>query len=144
MSGSITAANAIFMLTIPGVFNSPQQLQGFSADDIFDTDDQTIIQTSMGVDGLLSAGFVFTPTVQSITLQSNSESNSVFDEWNSAQQAALDAIEANGVVVLPSIGRKWQMTRGFLTTWKSIPGAAQVLKPRRFQITWQNAERAPV
>lgn len=143
MAGSITAANAIFQLYIPDVFSSPQQLQGFAADDIFDTDDQELVQAQMGVDGQLSAGFVFVETKQSITLQADSASNDVFDQWNGAQQAALDAFPASAVIVLPAIGKKWQMTRGFLTSFKPIPGAGKVLKPRRFMITWQRNGQAP-
>jgi hypothetical protein len=67
MAGSITAANAIFQLYIPAVFSAPQQLQGFAADDIFDTENQELVQTQMGVDGLLSGGFVFIETKQTIT-----------------------------------------------------------------------------
>jgi hypothetical protein len=143
MSGSITAANAIFQLFIPDVFSAPQQLQGFAADDIFDTDDQELVQTTMGVDGLLSAGFVFVETKQSITLQADSESNDVFDQWNGAQQANLDAFPASAVIVLPAIGKKWQLTRGFLTSFKPIPSAGKILKPRKFTITWQRNGLAP-
>lgn len=143
MAGSITAANAIFQIFIPDVFPSPQQLQGFAADDIFDTESQEVVQTQMGVDGLLSAGFVYVETKQTITLQANSPSNDVFDQWNAAQQAALDAFPASAVVVLPALGQKWQLTRGFLTSFKPIPGAGKVLKPRAFTITWQNNSMAP-
>lgn len=144
MAGSITAANAIFQLFIPDIFPAPQQLQGFSTDDIFDTEDQQSVQTQMGVDGLLSAGFVFVEVKQSITLMPNSPSNDVFDQWNASQLAALDSFPASAVVILPAIGKKWQMTRGFLTSYKPIPGAGQVLKPRKFGITWQRSGIAPV
>jgi hypothetical protein len=144
MAGSITAANAIFQLDIPDLFAAPQQLQGFAADDIFGTDDQETVQTSMGVDGLLSAGFVFVETRQRITLQADSASNDVFDQWNGAQQAALDAFPASAVVILPALRKKWQMTRGFLTSYKPIPDAGKILRPRTFTITWQRNGLAPI
>lgn len=143
MSGNLTAANAIFQLSIPAVFPSPQQLQGFSADDIFDTDSQEAVQTQMGVDGLLSAGFVFVETKQTITLQADSESNLVFDQWRDAEKAALNAFPASATIILPALGRKWTMTRGFLTTYKPIPGAGKILKPRAFGITWNKNGGAP-
>lgn len=143
MSGNITAANAVFQLFIPDVFPSPQQLQGFSADDIFDTESQEAVQTQMGVDGLLSAGFVFVETKQSITLQADSPSGSIFDQWRAAEKAALTAFAASATISLPSLGRKWTMTRGFLTAYKPIPGAGKILKPRTFGITWNKDGGAP-
>lgn len=140
---NLTAANSIFQLFIPDVFPSPQQLQGYSADDIFDTDSQEEVQTQMGVDGLLSAGFVYAETKQSITLMPNSDSNDVFDQWRAAERAALSVFAASAVIILPALGRKWQMTRGFLTSYISIPGAGKILKARKFGITWNKNSGAP-
>jgi hypothetical protein len=143
MSGNLTAANAIFQLSIPAVFQSPQQLQGFSADDIFDTDSQEAIQAIMGVDGFLSAGFTYVETKQSITLQADSASGAIFDAWRDAEKAALNAFPASATIILPAISRKWTMVRGFLTGYKPIPGAGKVLKPRTFGITWNSNGGAP-
>lgn len=141
---SITAANAIFLLQIPGVFPIPLQLQGFSADDIFDFDPLTPVETSMGVDGILSGGFVNVPVKQSITLQADSASNNIFDLWQAAQKTALDTLIANGTVWLISIGTKWAMSTGFLTTYPPVPGAGKILKPRKFEITWESVSPSPV
>ena len=58
MAGTITGSSAIVMLSIPGLFTQPQQLQGFDMDDVFDTDQIASVETKMGVDGRLSGGFV--------------------------------------------------------------------------------------
>lgn len=144
MAGNLTAANCVFQLFIPDVFPAPQQLQGFAADDIFDTDSQEAVQTQMGVDGLLSAGFVYVETKQQITLQADSDSGDVFDQWRAAEKAALNAFAASAVIILPSLNRKYEMTRGFLTAYKPIPGAGKILKPRQFGITWNSNGGAPV
>lgn len=143
MAKDLTAANSIFQLSIPDVFPAPQQLQGYSADDIFETEDQEGIQTQMGVDGELAAGFVYVETKQSITLMPTSDSNDVFDQWRDAEKAALSVFRASAVIILPALGRKWQMTRGFLTRYKPIPGAGKILKPRTFGITWNANSGAP-
>ena len=52
----ITSSSAVFMLSVPLVFPVPQQLQGFSTDDAFDTDSVEPGETKMGVDGIFSAG----------------------------------------------------------------------------------------
>lgn len=138
MSGTITSANATIMLAIASVFPTPQQLQGFAADDIFNTDALSSAETLMGVDGRLSAGFVFVPIVQGYTLQADSDSNDLFDQWYQAQQTARELFPASGIVLLTSIGKKWQMNRGFLTTFPPIPDGGKYLKPRKYGITWES------
>jgi hypothetical protein len=140
--GSITSANATFLLAVAGVFPVPQQLQGFSADDIFGTDPLEVAETSMGVDGVLSAGFVFVPVKQSITLQADSDSNNIFDDWYLAEQVAKDKFRCSGIVLLPSIGKKWTLNNGAMTTWPPMPDAGKVLRPRKFGVTWESVSPA--
>lgn len=142
--GSITAANAVFLLSIPGLVPIPVQLQGFAADDIFGTDPLNPVETQMGVDGVLSGGFVNIPTRQNITLQADSASNLVFDNWNAAQIAQKDTFIAFGSVWLTSIGRKWALSVGFLTEYPGIQSAGRTLRQRRYGITWQNSLPAPI
>lgn len=138
----ITAANAILMLSIATLFPTPQQIQGFSAEDVYDLDAISNVQVQMGVDGLLSGGFVWAQQPQSVVLQSNSASNAIFDAWSANQKAAQQTYQANGILTLPSLGLKFIQTKGFLTEYK-LPGAKKVLTPRRFVITWEDVSLAP-
>src|SRR6266478_393292 len=104
---SITGATTIITITIPPLFSSPQQLQGFAADDVFETDPIDSIERYMGVDGIMSAGFVFVPITQHFALQADSPSNAVFDQWWNAQFAAKDVLFASGVAILIALGTKW-------------------------------------
>lgn len=133
---SITSANAIFTLVIASVFPIPVQLQGFAADDIFTTDPLEAAQVQMGVDGILSGGFVYNEIKQSITLQADSKSNALFEAWYAAQLVAQDVFEAQGFVNLRALGKKFAMARGFLTTYPVMPDGGKTLKPRKFGITW--------
>lgn len=139
---SITSANAIIMLTVAGLFDAPQQIQGFAADDVFSTDAVVPGETMMGVDGRLSGGHVNNPVMQSYALQADSPSVDFFDAWFNAQKALGDTYVANGVITLPSLGTKWSMTRGFLTNYPFMPDAKKLLQPRRFQITWERVDPA--
>lgn len=139
---SITSANSVFMLGIIPIFPVPQRLQGFSADDIFSTDAIEPAEVSMGVDGKLSSGFVFVAIKQSVTLQADSDSNTIFDLWYAAQQVAKDTFNAVGIVSLPSIGTTWALTNGTLTSFAPIPDGGKILKPRKFQITWESVSPA--
>lgn len=136
--GSITSANAVLMLSITSLFPSPQQLQGFAADDIFSTEDIQVTEPVMGVDGRLSAGFVNMPVPMAIALQADSLSNVMFDQWAAASKVLQDVYFAQATVMLTSLGKKWNCTNGTLTRYKPMPDAAKILQPRRFGIVWES------
>lgn len=143
MAGSLTSSSAIIMLTIPGVFQQPQQLQGFAADDIFGTDELAPVEVVMGVDGILSGGYVPVPVKQGYSLQPNSPSRAIFDNWFNAMQVAQDVFPGAGLITLRSLSQKWAMVNGFLTGYKPIPDGGKILKPITFSITWQQVVPAP-
>jgi hypothetical protein len=132
------------MLAVTGLFPVPQQLQGFAADDVFDISDVSPAETMMGVDGKLSAGFVFMPVEMGIMLNADSESNLLFDAWFAAQQAAREIYYANGIVRLPSVQRSFVLTKGVLKSYKPSPDAKKVLQPRKYSITWESIVGAPI
>lgn len=143
MSGDITSANAILTLSVPVLFPVGQQIQGFSTDDIYGVAQIKSVETAMGVDGVLSGGFVFVAIVQTLMLQADSESNDFFDQVYAAQQAAQTVFFGNGSVILPAIGKKFLMINGLLTTFK-LPGAAKTLRPRTFRFQWNKVLAAPL
>ena len=65
---TITAANSVLLLSVASLFDVPQRIQGFSADNITNTDNLNNAETLMGVDGRLSAGWVAVAIPQTITL----------------------------------------------------------------------------
>jgi hypothetical protein len=139
---SITAAHAIYTLSVAGLFPTAQQLQGFAADDVFDTDPLVTKEILMGVDGIMSAGFVFVAVRQGISLQADSLSNDLFDTWHAQEVAFRDVFFASGTIQLPGLGRKWTLNNGALTDYPPIPNAGRVLRPRKFYITWQSIQPA--
>ncbi len=140
---TITAVNAIITLTIPGVFNQPQQLQQFSVDDVADVDTLTLCEELMGVDGHLSAGFVFNAVKYVYTLQANSPSCFVFDTWKQAQDAQQDTFPANGNLLLKSLGTKWTWRNGFLKEYSPAPNVKKILQPRKFGVVWERVSSQP-
>ena len=141
---TLTAANAVITLAIAGLFDQPRSLFGFAADDIFTTDPIQKTQTVMGVDGVLSGGYTPNPVVQTFALQADSNANDMFDAWASFQDIQKDAFTAVGVIILKSVGTKYNLTRGFLTSYPPIANAAKILQARRYGITWQSVLPAPV
>ncbi len=143
MAGSLTSATAVYMLTIPGVYAAPQQLQQFAADDIFSTEMLRSVETVMGVDGTLSGGFVYVEVKQKVVLQANSPSIQIFEQWWSAMAIAEDTYKAIGIITLKALGKKWNLTDGFLTGYTPIPDAGKILKPQPYEITWGKMVPAP-
>lgn len=140
--GKITAANSVFMLGIATVYPTPQRLQGYSADAAFETNAANPAEIQLGVDGKMSVGFVPFLTEQSITLQADSPSAVMFEQWMETQKAQLDIFYAQATIYLPSLDRKWTCTDGVLTGFPAVPSAQKVLGPRQFTITWRDISPA--
>lgn len=140
---TLTAANAVITLTIPGLFSTPQQLQGFGVDDVADVEQLTIAEVLMGVDGKQSGGFVNNPVKYTYTLQADSASVFVFDQWRLAQKAQQDTFPANGLLILKSLGTKWNWTRGFMTDMSPAPNVKKILQARKFSISWESMTPQP-
>lgn len=143
MAGTITSANAVLTLSQATLFPAPVQMQQFAADDVFDTENIRSVEALMGVDGVLSFGFIYVAIVQNIALQANSPSNSFFDVIYTQQTAALDIYPLNGTIILPGISTKFTLSNGAMTGYKPTPDGKRTLTPRRFQITWNKIAPAP-
>lgn len=140
---TITAANSVYLLAIPGLYPIAQLLQGYSADAAFETETAEPTENQMGVDGIMSSGFVPFMTLQTISLQADSDSVLVFENWLAAMKSAREVIYANATISLPSVQRKYNLTKGALSSIVAIPGTRKVLQPRPFRITWGSIDPAP-
>lgn len=140
----ITSANSVLVLSVPLLLPVPQQIQGFSADDIFTTAPVSPIETMMGLDGNLSGGYMPTKKEFEITLMAGSPSNAFFDALQAGQDAAFQALFLLGSLTLPSVGLFFTMTNGFLTRYPPTPDGRKVLQPRRYQVTWESIVGIPV
>lgn len=140
---SLTAANATISLSQPILFPTPQVLQNFAADDITDIEAVRVLEHQMGVDGVLSFGFVWAERMQEITLKGDSVSNLFFDTINTQQEAAQDVYPLNGTILLPSAGLLFNLVNGGLETYKPMPAVRKILQPRRYRIVWGRVVAVP-
>lgn len=141
-SETITSANAVFTLTVPGIFPAPIQIQGFSAEKAWSTDQQETTESMIGVDGKKASGWVPAMIKQAVSLMANSPSRSVFNAIARAQRSNRDAIPFAGTIVLPSTGESYSLINGTLKDYKPIPDAAKVLQPIEFNIEWENIQQS--
>jgi hypothetical protein len=133
---TITSANTVFMISVAGLFTSPQQLQDYSADDIFDFDTVQLGETQVGADGIGVAGFTPWDSKQMIRFMQSSASIAIFEQWLYAEATAFDKYYATAVVQFPALGKKYTLWKGALSRGQAAPTARRVLAPREFEITW--------
>lgn len=133
---TLTGSNAAFILAVRNLFN-PIALQGFGVDDVYSAEGVASSEVLMGVDGNMSAGFVFVPFKQTVTLQGDSDSNDLFDDWHAANITNQDVFFADATIILKAIGKTYTLTKGALTLWAPAPDVKKLIQPRKFEITWQ-------
>lgn len=139
---TITAANSIFLLSVGGVFPVAQKIEGFAADAAFLFDPATMTENVMGVDGKMSSGYVPYMSIQTISIMPDSPSLSIFEVWQGAMKASREIFYANATIVLPSIQRKYQLTKGTLSVSPQAPGVKKVLQLMEFKITWESVDHS--
>lgn len=140
---TITAANSVFSLVVDDLYPVAQQLQGYAADRMFATEAMENAEIIMGADGKMSAGFVFNPVKQTITIMADSASLVIFETWAQTQRTAQEIFRGQATIILPAIKRKYTLKRGVLTSAKFIPDAAKTLQPTEYQITWESVVGEP-
>lgn len=141
---TLTTANSALSLMVRGLFPVPQSIQGYSTDDSFSVEDISPAEVQMGVDGMLSGGFVPYPTALTITLQADSKSVQMFDTVLEAQKAAKELFIFDGTLIIQGTGEKYAMTKGFMTSATPMSNSKKVLQPRKYTLTFENVSKAPV
>src|SRR5678816_2279150 len=126
MAGTLTVANSSMVLRIADLFDTGIALQGYAADEVFSAEPATHIETMMGIDGRLSGGWVPSERTVNISLNGDSDSNFIFEEWAGAQRQRRDAMIATLIVTIFSINRVYTCTYGFLRTYSSLPDARRI------------------
>ncbi|NPT59105.1 phage tail fiber protein [Paraburkholderia elongata] len=140
----ITSANSTSALIITGLFPVAQILQGYSTDDAFAADDVAPAQVMMGVDGKQSGGYVPYPVKLDYTFQADSPSLALFDALLAAQAATRSIFLMTNFISLPSVRAAYTFNKGILTSASPLPKAAKVLQPRKFSITFESMNWAPI
>ena len=137
-ASTITSANSVVSITVPGLFPVPVQLFGYAADKAWDTAAVVVTETQIGVDGRKTAGLIFNPVKQTFSLQADSPSVTIFESIYSAQMAARDVYYIFAVIDLPSTGESYICNKGTLEDYNSMASAGKVLTAREFSINWQS------
>lgn len=141
---TLTGANAVILIGATGLFDVPVRLQGFATDDVYDAAAINSAETVPGVDGKLSAGWIYVPVEQGYTLQGDSDSIDFFEDLYAAQKQVQEIYRLFGSVYLPSVQRVYSMTRGVLTNYTPMPTVKKIVQPRKFSIVWEAITAGPL
>jgi hypothetical protein len=137
-ASTITSANSVVSITVPGLYGFPVQLQGYSADKAWSTDNLDIAETQIGVDGRMTAGYIFNTVKQTFSFQADSPSIAIFQSIWAAMATVRDIYYLSGTIDIPSTGESFICSKGVLKAVKTIPDANKVLAAMEFSIEWQS------
>lgn len=143
-NNTITSANCILTITIPGLFDSPVRIEQFATDTMLTVAQNNPAVAQKGVDGHTSFGWVPTNKEVTIALAADSVSLEVFNSWANTQETAREVYLCNAEFTMESIRRKVTGTRGALTTYQTNPNAQQTLQNTTFVITFDKWVSTPL
>lgn len=128
MSATLTTANSVIVMTVAGLYPSGLTLSGYAADNVFEAGEVENGEFQMGIDGKLSAGFVFNEIPMTITLSADSASLRAFEEIWARERTNRDKLAISLSITLPSLGRRSTLRNGFLRSYKA-PAGQRILQP---------------
>lgn len=128
MAATLTVANSVITMTCEALYTSPVQLQGYAADDAFETDAVENGEYSMGIDGNLSAGFVYNAVPFTLTIQADSASIAIFENIYQYEVSNRTKLRHDWSVSIPANGRRYDLTKGYMRSYKA-PAGKRILQP---------------
>lgn len=128
MTKDITSANASATLILD-LFPAGVALEQFSADGAWSQDGYAVLETRMGVDGKMAAGY--TPVEKEVTFHfmPNSPTISKLNLIWQTMETTKTALWCNIIITVPSIGMTYTCANGVLMNYKMLPNAEKVLEP---------------
>lgn len=141
---TITGANSSFWLRVPGVFLTPQLIQGYAADDAFTQEAFDLTETRMGADGILSGGYIPSPKRLSVMLMPNSVALDSFLIWKASMEAAKETFPGGAVIAYPSISKAFTFGNMFFKNTAAMPSFKKVLEPVVAVLEYQDLTSAPI
>lgn len=135
---TITSANSTFYLTVPGLYDSPVKIEGYSTDAAVSSENINPVVAEKGIDGRTSFGWVPTNKVVTVTLAADSPSRETMDDWITYQDSVKEVMVCSAEFTLPAINRKFVGMRGAVTAAPPMPGVAQTLQATAYTITFES------
>ena len=143
MAKDITSANASATLVLD-LFPAGIKLEQFSADGAWSQDEYSVLETRMGVDGYMAAGY--TPVEKEVTFHFQANSPSI-DKLNliwQTMETTKTALWCNITITVPSIKMTYVCANGVLINYKMLPNAEKVLEPIDATFRFESVTASPL
>lgn len=139
MSATLTVANSSIAITVEALYPTSTLLAGYAADNVFEAAAVENGEFSMGIDGKLSAGYVYNEIPFTLTLQADSESLPIFENIWQYESSNRDKLTIGMTVALPSAGKRYTMKKGFMRSYKA-PAGQRILQPAVVEFVFSRQE----
>ena len=127
MAFDITSTNATLILTVENLYPAGVKIEGFSTDNSFAMDDDTIAETHMGVDGKMTAGFTPSEKSITITLDAGSPSYEVRGNIYNTSKTNMTVLETSMQITVPALGKEFSLKNGVMISGHPVPSGEKVL-----------------
>lgn len=135
---TLTAANAIVAVDVPGLFQVPQVIDGFEIDDNFTSGAINIAETTLTLDGELEGGFVYSTVPFRLNLLPTSNSKKFFVDYLQASRTNQDIFRANFSVTMIGEKTQYTLTNGIYISGQVIPDVAKIQKAVPFEFLFSS------
>lgn len=143
MAATLTVANSTLVLTVEGLYPSGIVLSGYSADNVLENPAVENAELSMGIDGKLSAGYVFNPFPVTLMLQADSPSVKVLEDIWTRETSLRNKLVIGLTVATPANGKRGVFKNGFLTSYQP-PSLQRTLQPASAVFTFGRYEPSTI
>jgi hypothetical protein len=143
----ITSANAVLTISprAAGVIGiGAFTVEGFASDDAFMSESVDSAEAIMGVDGKMSVGYTPYIVKQTITLQADSPSATLFETILGAQNTLRQPMFVDAVLALPALQKSYIFTKGALTRVTPFSAGKKVMQPQQFELSWEVVASVPL
>lgn len=128
MSRDITSANSVAYMYLD-IFPAGIKFEQYSADGAWSSDAYSVLETRMGVDGKMSAGYTPVEKEVTFTFQANSPTLDKLDIVWQTMEVSKTPLFAQLSIKIPSIKKEFVLANAVMMNYKLLPDAQKVLEP---------------
>lgn len=137
----LTSMNSTLVLSQDEYFPAGVQIEGFSTDAMIQADDAEKGIAVMGVDGKMSVARVPYITNFTVTLQSDSDSNGVFDAIEDYERIKRNPLKCRFTLTVPALNAAYTFNNCIITNVNPIPPHARTIGARAYKIACERVDR---
>lgn len=140
MNRNITSANSVAIMTIDTLYPQGFFLEMFATDQAYNTEQITIAEDHMGVDGYLTAGYVPNPAVITFTFEPSSPSIRPLIYYRQQCVNNKRLYECSLVINQPAVARTLNYKVGVMRVGAFPANAQRVLATQAFTFVFEKLE----